>query len=273
MLRIPLNGKARALAPFLGLGAVLGCTGTAADTLTVFAAASLTESFSKLGEIFEAENPGVRVRFNFTGSQHLALQIAEGARADLFASADHRWMNQLVGRGFAADSPLTFAQNRLVVIVASMSSDKIRTLSDLTVPGIKVVLGTQATPIGYYTRQVINQLGASPDLTDSFPNKVLANLVSEEETVKGVVAKVQLGEADAGIVYQSDISSQAGRTLKTLEIPDEYNVKATYPAAILSSAHSPALARRFLDLLFSDAGQQVLGEFGFVPLTSDLKQQ
>jgi len=175
-------------------------------TLTVFAAASLTDAFTEIGENFEAANPGVTVTFNFAGSQALRTQIEEGAPADVFASAHAKEMDTLVAGNFVDTSaPQIFLNNKLVVILPAENPAGIEKLEDLTTPGLKLVLAAEEVPVGTYARQSLELMNAQ--FGTEFKDKVLANVVSNEDNVKQVVAKVQLGEADAGIVYTSDATA------------------------------------------------------------------
>jgi molybdate transport system substrate-binding protein len=232
--------------------------------LTVFAAASLTEAFADIGQRFDQENPGARVRFNYAGSQQLVLQIQQGARADVFASADERWMKTVTDSGFAAGAPAVFAHNRLVVIVPAANPGRIDRLQDLSRRGLKIVLAAGAVPVGRYSRQALEQLSAAPGFTADFSAHVLANVVSQEENVKAVATKVQLGEADAGIVYRSDVTPSVARVTRTLDIPDEYNVIATYPIAVLRQSPNQELARRFVASVLGATGQRALAAHGLI---------
>ena len=195
-----------------------------ASEVTVFAAASLTEAFRELGPQLAARRPGTVVKFNFAGSQQLAVQIEQGAPADVFASADQRWMDYAIEHQLIDGEPRVFAHNRLVVIVPKSNPGRIRRLEDLAKRGIKLVLGAEAVPVGKYSREVIQNLERAPGFPEGYSAKVLGNVVSQEENVKSVVAKVQLGEADAGFVYRSDVTPQVARYLTVLEIPKDANV-------------------------------------------------
>ncbi len=234
------------------------------DVLTVLAAASLTEAFGDIARQFEQENPGTRVRFNYGGSQQLVLQIEQGANADVFASADERWMKAVTDSGFAAGAPAVFAHNRLVVIVPAANPGRIDRLQDLSRRGLKIVLAAGAVPVGRYTRQMLEQLSAAPGFTADFSARVLANVVSQEENVKAVSTKVQLGEADAGIVYRSDVTPSVARVTQMLDIPDEYNVIATYPIVGLRQSTNQEAARRFVAYVLGAAGQRALAARGFI---------
>jgi molybdate transport system substrate-binding protein len=236
----------------------------AGTTLTVFAAASLSEVFTEIGRQFEREHPGVAVRFNFAGSQQLAAQIGQGARADLFAAADERTMAALEEQAGLEGGSRVFARNRLIVIVPRSNPARIHRLEDLAHRGIKLVLGAEAVPVGHYSRVMFENLGHREDFGPDFARRVLANLVSEEENVKSVAAKVQLGEADAGVVYRSDVTPAVARKVRLLEIPETANVEARYPVAVLKGAPQAEAARSFIELLLAPAGQEALARHGFM---------
>ena len=226
--------------------------------LTVFAAASLTDSFGEMATTFEASHPGVDVSLNFAGSNTLRAQIDQGAQADIFASANTKEMDALVASGLAAEgTPQTFLTNRLVVITPTENPAGVSTFDDLTRPGLKLVLAAEEVPVGRYTRQMLDNAGAD------FKAMVLANVVSNETDVKQVLAKVQLGEADAGIVYASD--AVAAPELPVIEIPSEWNVLAKYPIAALKDAPQPELANEFVAFVLSPDGQTILKKWGFSP--------
>ena len=234
----------------------------APQTLTVFAAASLTEAFTEIGKSFEAANPDVTVTFNFAGSQALRTQIEEGAPADVFASASGKEMDALVTDKFVTEGlPQIFLTNKLVVILPANNPAGLAKLEELAKPGIKLVLAAEAVPVGNYARQSLDKMNGS--FGADFKDKVLANVVSNEDNVKQVVAKVQLGEADAGIVYTSD--AIAAPDLKTIEIPSELNVIAKYPIAPLTKSAHADLAKTFTDYVLSTEGQSVLKKWGFAP--------
>jgi molybdate transport system substrate-binding protein len=232
------------------------------ETLMIFAASSLTEAFSEIGAAFEAANPGTRLTFSFAGSRTLRTQIEAGAPADVFASASMQEMESLVRAGMVAPgSPRAFLTNHLVVILPSTNPAGIQGLQDLARPGLKLVLAAEEAPVGDYARQALHKGDAGFGL--EFSAQVLANVVSNEDNVKKVVAKVQLGEADAAIVYASD--AVAAPDLKTIEIPRDLNVIAQYPIAALSDSTQATLAKGFVEYVLSPAGQAVLGKWGFGP--------
>jgi molybdate transport system substrate-binding protein len=233
-------------------------------TLTVFAAASLTDAFSEIGRMFETEHPGVTVQFSFAGSQNLRTQIEQGAAADVFASANSAEMNALVdGELVQQSAPQTFATNQLLVVMPADNPAGITSLQDLAKPGLKLVLAAEEVPAGKYARQVLDNLSAA--FGADYPAGVLTNVVSDELDVRQVVAKVQLGEADAGMVYVTDAA--AAPELQTLAIPADVNVVAQYPIAALSESRNADLARAFIQYVLSAEGQATLRNGGFMPVT------
>jgi molybdate transport system substrate-binding protein len=254
-------------APASTIGASPVQTGTvtpASGTISVFAAASLTESFADIKSGFEKANPGVTVQYNFNGSQALVTQLTQGAPADVFASADQPNMDNATKGGVIAGTPQTFVKNKLVIIVPKDNRAGILTPKDLAKPGIKFDTAQPSVPVGNYTQQVLDNLGKLPDYGADFKANVNKNVVSQEDNVKAIVQKVQLGEADAGIVYATD--AQAAKDKLTLiEIPDAQNVVATYPIAVVKGAKQAALAQTFIDYLLSADGQAILQRYGFAP--------
>ena len=245
--------------------------GEARATLRVFAAASLAGAFGELASEFERMHPGVAVQLNLAGSQQLATQLEQGATADVFASADRRWMEHVRVRLLVAGEPRRFARNRLVVIVPDANPGRISRLQDLARPGVKVVLGARGVPVGRYGREMLQNLTRIPGFDVDFARRVMANVVSEEENVRAVAGKVQLGEADAGIVYHSDVTPALARSVRTLEVPPRANVIASYPIAVLRGAPRAQAARDFVTLVLSPAGQRVLARHGFAPATADTR--
>jgi molybdate transport system substrate-binding protein len=234
-------------------------------TLTVFAAASLTGAFSEIGHNFEAANPGVTVALNYAGSQTLSTQLIQGAAADVFASANKAEMDMAVAANLVLQgAPKNILTNKLIVILPATNPGNVQTLQDLARPGLKLVLAAKTVPVGKYALQALDRMSKDPSFGTDFKTKVLANMVSEENDVKQIVAKVQLGEADAGIVYNSD--PIAAPELKTIAIPDNLNVIATYPIAALTNARQPELASGFIAYVLSAGGQAVLKKWGFTSI-------
>ncbi len=234
------------------------------NKLTVFAAASLTDAFNEISAAFGAEQAGATIEFSFAGSQQLRTQLEQGAVADVFVSANTKEMNTAIQSGLViSGTQKTFVRNRLAVIAPKDNPGGIQELKDLSKPGLKIVLAAANVPAGGYALTSLDKMNA--DFGATFSQTVMANVVSYEDNVKQVVAKVQLGEADAGIVYTSDVTPQVADELIRLDIPDQYNVLATYPIAVLKSAPNAALAQAFMDYVLSDKGQATLEKWGFIP--------
>ncbi|WP_437929268.1 molybdate ABC transporter substrate-binding protein [Sorangium sp. So ce291] len=232
------------------------------DRLVVFAAASLRDVFTAMGEDFERAHAGVEVTFNFAGTQELRIQLEQGAAVDVFASADQRHMNELVKSGRAA-GPVVFARNEPVIVVAKESAGTIRGLADLPAAA-RIVIGTPEVPIGRYTLEILDR--ASRSMGADFRARVEARVVSRELNVRQVLAKVRLGEAQAGVVYRTDArAAQAAQEgVSVVAIPPDVNVIAEYPIAVVAGAAHPGLARAWVDLVLSEAGQGALQRAGFL---------
>lgn len=233
--------------------------------VTVFTAASLTDAFTEMGKTLEAGNPGATVKFNFAGSQTLQTQLAQGARADVFASANVKQMDAAQTAGTIASEPEIFVHNTLVVIVPAANPAGINDLQALANPGVKLVLAAPEVPVGKYARETIEKLSQDPAYGSDYATKVMANVVSNEPDVKSVVSKVQLGEADAGIVYSSDVTPDVRPDVKVIDIPEQFNVKADYPIATVKDAENPTGGQAFIDYVLSPAGQETLKKWGFIP--------
>ncbi|GAB4580470.1 MAG: molybdate ABC transporter substrate-binding protein [Anaerolineales bacterium] len=242
----------------------------ASVTLNIFAAASLTESFTELGKQFEAQHPGTTLVYNFASSSQLSQQIIEGASADVFASANETQMNKVVEGGrITAGSPHIFVTNRLVVIYPAGNPAGLMTLQDLTKPGLRLVFAAEEVPVGQYSLEFLDKALLDPAYSPTFKEEVLGNVVSYEQDVKSVLAKVILGEADAGIVYSSDVTGENASNVGNIAIPDALNVIATYPiASVANSAHAD-LANAFVAFVLSPEGQKILAENGFIPVVEN----
>jgi molybdate transport system substrate-binding protein len=215
-----------------------GCGGAGDDRVTVYAAASLTEAFQELAP---------EARFNFAGSDELATQIREGARPDVYAAASARYPEELHEEGLAG-TPRVFATNRLVLIVPAANPAGIGRIGDVAKPGVKLVLGAAGVPVGDYAREAL--AGAGLDAA-------LQNVVSFEEDVKGVVGKVALGEADAGMVYATDAAA-AGADVTAIELTSEVEIR--YPVVVVRPGEQ---ADDFVELLFSERARRILRDAGF----------
>jgi len=231
-------------------GGAAGPGGGLSGTVTVFAAASLTESFGTLGKQFEAAHPGVTVRFNFGASSALAESIAQGAPADVFASASVKTMDSVVGAGGAAE-PRTFAKNVMEIAVPPANPAGVAALTDLTKPGLKLALCQEQVPCGATAKQVFDKA------------RLTVRPVTLGADVKAVLTAVELGEVDAGVVYRTDVQA-AGAKVKGIEIPAGQNPSTSYPIATLAKAPNGAAARAFLDYVLSGAGTRVLTGAGFI---------
>jgi molybdate transport system substrate-binding protein len=244
--------SALAVATLLALAAG-GCgsdtSGGSTETLTVFAAASLTNAFTEIGTQFEAEHPGVRVRFSFGGSSDLVEQIGSGAPADVFASADTTNMSKL---GATATDPRTFASNTLEIAVPPGNPADVTSLEDLDRPGIKLVVCAPEVPCGAATRVVAHAAGLTLDP------------VSEEQAVTDVLGKVASGEADAGLVYVTDVKG-AGDQVEGIAFPEAADAVNVYPISVLRDSRHDRVAREFVDLVLGEQGQKVLAQAGFAP--------
>jgi molybdate transport system substrate-binding protein len=219
-------------------------------TITVFAAASLTAAYTTIGTDFEKSHPGTMVTFTFSGSSTLVSQIQQGAVGDIFASADQPNMQKLINAGLTAESPIVFAHNDLEIVVGKGNPKHITSLVDLARSGLVVVLCAPAVPCGRYAAQSLRKAG------------VTVNPASEEADVKAVLSKVALNEADAGIVYVTDVKA-AGAAVEGVAIAPALNVVAEYPIVILKDSQNRALARAFVSYVLTD-GRRILARYGFI---------
>lgn len=219
--------------------------------MTVFAAASLTDAFTELGDAFMAANPEAEVTFNFAASSKLVTQIGEGAPADIFASADLNNMTKLTDAGNNASEPVVFTTNLAEIIVEPGNPEGITGVADLANEDLIVISCAPEVPCGRYAQQILDNAG------------VTVTFDSLEENVRAVVSKVTLGEADAGIVYVTDVIN-AGDAAEGVEIPADINVVAEYPIAVTKEAPNPETAQAFIDFVLSDEGQAILASYGFV---------
>jgi len=236
-----------------------GATEPAETTeLNVFAASSLTNAFTdEIGPAFEDANPGTTVVFNFAASDGLAGQIQSEGTADVFASASGTWMDAVADDPGVTDRT-DFVQNRLVIITPPDDPAGIASIDDLANDGVQLVLAAEGVPVGDYAREALGNAGIAEEAE--------ANVVSNEEDNASVVAKVAGGEGDAGIVYESDISSAAGNDVPAVEIPEDVNVIATYPIGVPEGAPNTELAEAFIEYVTGADGQATLEDHGFIPV-------
>lgn len=233
-------------------------------SLTVFAAASLTDGFEELATAFEAAYPGASITYNFAGSQQLAAQISEGAPVDVFASANRSQMDVAIkSTRVISGSQQTFVRNRLVVITSKDNPGGIATLQDLAKPGLRLILADSSVPVGQYSLDFLGKASALPEFTESYSPTVLANVVSFENNVRLVLTKVALGEGDAGIVYTTDAALDDGN-IQQIVIPDDLNTIASYPIAPIADSANPALAQAFIMFVLGPEGQRILVKYGFI---------
>jgi molybdate transport system substrate-binding protein len=219
--------------------------------LTVSAAASLTVPFTTIGRQFEAAHPGVDVTFTFDSSGTLATQINEGAPVDVFASADAASMAKVADGGLVAGTPVPFARNRLAIVVKKGNPREVKGLRDLATVGTVSLCGVEA-PCGRYADQILRRAGV----------EVPADHVTRGQNAKAALTAVSAGDADAGIIYVTDIT---GDGVEAVALPDEQNARADYPAAVVRTTAHPALAQAFLADLTGPDGQAVLRSAGFLP--------
>lgn len=243
------------------LTALLLTAGSAAADLTVFAAASLTDAFTELGKAFDATS-GNKTTFSFAGSQALRTQLENGAKADVYASANDAQYTPLVTKGIvAAGQP--FVRNKLTLI-APKDNPALQTLKDLTKPGLKLVIADKTVPVGDYTRRMLAAIDKSGTYGKDFAARTLKNVVSEETNVRQVALKVQLGEADAAVVYATDVTPTLRPLVRVVALPTRFNQNASYPIGVLKASVSPDAAQAFVSYVQSAAGQQILKKWGFL---------
>jgi molybdate transport system substrate-binding protein len=248
---VPARRRSCILAALLGL-LLGGCAeSSAAEQPTmVFAAASLTAPFEAIAQEFERRHPERKLELHFAGTPQLVVQIREGAPVDVFASADEPNMQRIVDAGQVLSSPRSFARNRLAIVTPKGNPKGIRGLSDLGRPDVRLLLCGPEVPAGRYAREALAKAS------------VAARSLSDEPSVKAVVSKVQLGEVDAGIVYATDAASAAGE-VDAVEIPDEHNVVASYPIAVLSAGGNSKTGEELVAFILAPDGQRILRSFGF----------
>jgi len=243
-----------------------GSNGSASITqgrpITVLAASSLQAAFTAAGNAYAAAHPDSTVTFGFDASSGLRAKLEEGAAADLFASADVANAQRLIVDGLAIGPVRPFAGNGLAIVVPRDNPAHIETPADLARPGVRLVSAGDGVPITSYATQLIDDLAGQVGYPPGYAALVAANVVSREDNVAAVVAKVGLGEGDAGIVYGTD--AQASSRVKRIPIPAAVKVSVTYAAVVVKSSRQPEAARAFLSFLASSPGQAILARYGFV---------
>jgi molybdate transport system substrate-binding protein len=236
-------------------------------TLTIFAAASLTDAFATMETMLEGAHPDLDIVIETGGSQTLVTQLQEGARADVLATANTSTMQTAVDSGLIDGEPVPFTGNRLVIVAPEDNPAGIASIDDLANDGVHLVVAGKDVPAGAYAQQALCAYDHDGTAPDGFLDGVWSNIVSEEQDVRSVLAKVQIGEADAGIVYASDAEAArlSGQALHTIEFPETVPTTALYPIAPVAGGNAE-LANAFVAYILGDEGQRVLAEYGFSPV-------
>ncbi len=232
-------------------------------SLKIFAASSLTDAFNEIKVKYQSDHPNVSITYDFEGSQALVQKLANGAPADIFASADTANMQKAITADVVSQNKV-FAHNKLMVIVPMKNPAKVFTLKDLARSGIKLDIAAPEVPVGKYTLQVLDKMGQSAQYGPDYVKNVKANAVSQEDNVKAVVQKVQTGVVDAGIVYLTDITLDVAKQVIGIDIPDNLNVVADYPIAVTKNSKQATEAKNFVDYILSKEGQDILGRYHFI---------
>jgi molybdate transport system substrate-binding protein len=246
--------------------AVLPAATAATGEIVVFAASSLTDVFRDMATAYQQANPSAKLTFNFGASSQLATQLGQGARADVFASADQTQMDNVRKADAIAGQDRVFARNRLVLVTPKDNPKQIGAVTDLAKDGVKFVTAQPSVPIGQYTAQLLDKATADPTYGVDFKSKVDGNTVSKEDNVRQVVTKVLLGEADAAIVYSTDATPQVRTQLQLIQIPDPLQTLATYPIAVAKGSNA-AGGEAFVSYVLGPEGQATLARYGFLPPT------
>jgi len=235
------------------------------DELIVFAAASLTDSFAELENVFEKNYPDVDLILHFASSSQLATQLSEGVTADVFASANENQMQVVMSNGRVDPAEVrSFIANELTIVVPAGNPANIQTIDDLGNANVSLLLAVEGVPVRDYADQIIHTLPGSNQ------KAIYDNLVSEESNVRQVSTKIALGEADAGIVYTSDITPDITGLVEKIEIPESLNVIASYPIAVIEDSKARELARVFIDFVLGETGQEILMDWGFISVQPDV---
>lgn len=236
---------------------------SAPAALTVYGAASLKGVLDKVKAAYETANPGSTLTISTDSSATLETQIEQGAPADVFLSADTTNPKKLVDKGLAAGAAVTFAGNKLTIIVPTANPAGITSPKDLARAGVKVIAAGDAVPITKYVTMLVANLAKEADDPSDFAAKYIANIASKEDNVKAIVAKIELGEGDAGIVYVTD--AKASTKVTTVDAPESANVPATYAGVVVKASKNAAAAQAFLTWFAGPDGQAILNTFGFLP--------
>jgi molybdate transport system substrate-binding protein len=238
-------------------------TSAAPAALTIYGAASLKGVLDKVNAAYKTANPGTTLTISTDSSATLETQIEQGAPADVFLSADTTNPKKLVDKGLAAGDAVTFAGNKLTIIVPTANPAGIKTPTDIAKTGVKVIAAGDEVPITKYATQLVANLAKEAGYPTDFVAKYTANIASKEDNVKAIVAKIELGEGDAGIVYVTD--AKASTKVMTIDVPDTANVPATYDGVVVKASRNATAAKAFLDWFAGPDGQAILSGLGFLP--------
>lgn len=250
----------------VGLAGPQGVQAAGKQELQVFAASVMTEAFETLAQEFERTHPQVDVKNNFAATSVLRFQVEQGATPEVFESADLKSITALQQGGYIVGQIEPVAHNSLTIIVPTANPARIRTVADLARPNLTLVGCSPEVPVGAYTLQMLDKLQASGKYGKDFKRRVTGNFRSLEPNVKGIVTKVMLGDADAGICYASDVNPEVAKRVKVIPIPEKYNVKATHYIGIVKGCRNPAQGREFIKLVLSPMGQHIFKCKGLVPV-------
>lgn len=232
--------------------------------LTVFAAASLTDAFNEIADTIMEQHPGVQIIIETGGSQSLVTQLEEGAQSDVLATANTSTMDRAVASGLIHGTPVLFTSNRLVIVTPPGNPAGIESIDDLGNEGVRLVVANPEVPAGHYAAAAFCAYASTDSSAARFVDTVNSNIVSEETDVRFVLTKVQLGEADAGVVYASDATASeiSGVGLNVIEFPEGLPINAGYPIASVEGGDN-RMANAFIAFVMSDDGQAILRQYGF----------
>jgi molybdate transport system substrate-binding protein len=261
LIALLLGLSVASCSPGASAPAATGSTGSV--ELTVYGAASLKGALDTAKPAYESSHPGTKLVVSTDSSAALETQIEQGAPADVFLSADTTNPQKLADHGLAEGSAVAFARNLLTIVVPIANPAGIRTPADLGRPGVRIVAAGDAVPITRYTAQLVVNLARLPGYPTDFEARYEANVVSQEDNVRGIVAKLELGEGDAGVVYRTD--ANASTKVSAIAVPDEANVPATYSGIVVKASRHPSAAAAFLGWLAGTDGGAILATFGFLP--------
>ena len=237
------------------------------NTITIYAASSLTDAFSEIGKRFEADHPGTEVIFNFAGSQQLAQQLGQGAPADIFVSADQDQMQMVIASDrVKPENVKVLVGNKLAIVLPADNQANIRRLIDLARPGVKIIIADKEVPLGNYTLDFLEKASQDAAFGQEYKQNVLNNVISYEKSALAVYNEILRGEADIGIIYASEVNEQNQEQVLTLPIPEPLNVNVSYYIAPLNNSHNAELSGKFLSYALSMEVQDIMASYGFQPV-------